>query len=219
MTVSPDELMELLQVIETLVVLDDMACAVVTVRDWIRAHPGEARVIHDMGSSEDLFSHMTLGVSNLVRFALNNTYVNMAIQDSKISRSKMQLVLLDISRPGTPGRPHQKSCVWNIMKLFIASLASDVTLSELQQNIHAVKHCLKERDSKNDFFADEVQKIVVWNREERLAQQATIRALRGDFETTVRYLFALLHHLKATDSDDLYLYTGLPYVPGPEDEL
>ena len=221
MTVSNDELMELLQVIEAMIVLGDVECASSTVWDWIRAHPGEARVIQNMGRSEDLFSHMTLDMSNLMRYALNSAYILASVADFRDSKSKMDRVILELSRPGTPNRPPSGSCVWIIMKLFVSSLCANATPVDQQYGIRVLK--IGKGKTTNEFFADEVRKIVIWNREQYLAQQATVRTLMGDFKTAIRALSLLKTHLEDMNervaSDDLYVYTGLPYAPGPGEEL
>jgi hypothetical protein len=216
-TVSDDELVELLQTLETMALLADVECASNAVLDWIKAHPGEARVIQDISHSKDLFSHMKRNTSNLIQFALNSAYIRASITNFKYSKSKMDLVMLELSRPVTPNRPRLNSYVWTVMRLFVSSLCASAILIDLHHAVRAIQ--TQKWKFVNETFAEKVREIVVWNREQYIAQQASIQVLQGDPVAAIRTLSVLEARLKDVNPFDLFSYTGLPYAPGPGEEL
>jgi hypothetical protein len=216
MTVSDDELLELLQVIETMIRLGDVECAVATVRDWMRAHPGEARVIYDIGNNEALFSEMTLDVM----FVLHGAYASEQMEH--FNRSKIQANILFRLIDDLVSKDKYRSWVLSLKRQCYSSLSGNLSANEIRHSIAILTP--KNRptgkwENTGRKIAIEFQRIIVWTREQYLARQAWIRALQSDFEKATRALSLLEKHLEEVDPDNLYIYTGLPYVPGPGEEL
>jgi hypothetical protein len=224
-TVSDDELVELLQTLETMIVLGDVERASIGVQDWMKAHPGEARVVHDMGESRELFSEMTRDMSNWMRFALNYAYVNASRGD--FSRSRTQAYPLLSRLVEFTVQSGHRGWTMALRRECISSLSCDSRVVDLEYSIFLlVDRNRFTRDGDDVRWEDvgrqsagEIQAIIVWTREQYLARQALVRALQGDFETAICSLSLLKERLEKMNPEDLYIYTGLPYVPGPGDEL
>ena len=222
MTVSDDELMELLQVIETMVLLVDLSCAKATTREWMQAHPGEARIIHELGKNRELFSEMGERESHNMTYVLRYSYEEQLMDHFDESRTRLYTVFhefeLDnlISDMDYQGwlMPLRAECVYHLLrKSEERGIGHAIFMLRSGKKLRgwAGRTGLK--------LATEIQKVTIWTREQHLARQAMVRALRGDFGAAIQSLSTLRSHLEENATDDLYIYTGLPYVPGPGEEL
>jgi hypothetical protein len=213
-TVSTDELMELLQVIETMITLGDVECAVVTVRDWMKAHRGEARVIFEMKKNKKLLSEIDPQISSIMRIVLHRGYDYS--EDFLMSRTHVSKLLYEF-----PSFFNHCPIIRSLHSEHMSRLCASISVGNIGWLISKLDHndLPGEWTDVGKDVAIKFMNIVVWTREQHLTKMAFIYACYGDFRMAIRTLFALMEHLEHVDPDELYFYTGLPYVPGPEDEL
>jgi hypothetical protein len=221
-TVSTEELMELLQAMEIMVRLGDDICAANTVQDWMQAHRGEARIIHDMSKSQDLFGDTEPDISRKMKAALGYAYEMNMMNDFDQSRTDLYSTFVKFNMDYFLSSDLYKGWALPVRADCVYSLVHRSRTKDVSYSIFMLRSGTRPTDMAKvtgTKLSSEIQKVIMWTREQYLSRQALAYAVEGSFGKAIHALSLLHKRLEGVDMNDPYIYTGLPYVPGPEDEL